>query len=349
MGIALALLAAAISPIGYVPQHSKINYIQGHAAQNINDLISSPAICLLNNHRRIELASSLTSATDGVPATKGILRFNTTLVAMSLTYLLTGYAIRVIRLSQYTANAANNILRIAPIGAMCNLLRKAKSRRNREHILSRLWQVFLLVCIILSEALCEVGISMLWEIFWLATALLWGTFQIVQHRRYIPLDGENTWGFGQVLAILISALPLWSLVNIVYETIQAPSSMEPPSTTLREIEGLGRLNRYPWFHGLLGFLVGTAMTIVGATITAFGASTLFAPLDWMGTDSLYDWTGSIAVVYIIAMSWTAFMSAAFIAVALTFQFRVVGLPRLLTWSARHTASWTIRTQQRAHV
>lgn len=233
----------------------------------------------MDNRRRIKLGESLSSVTDSFTETESVLRFNTTLVVMSLTYLITGYVTRVIRLSQYTANKADNILRNAPIGAMCKALLTAKSRQNRVHILSRLWQGFLLVCIILSEALCEVGISMLWEICWLATALLWGTFQIIRHRRSVPLEGENTWGFGQVLAILISALPLWSLINIVYETIQTPSSVDSASTARRDIEGLGRLDRYSWFHGLLGFLVGTAMIIAEATITAFGASTLFAPLD----------------------------------------------------------------------
>ena len=68
----------------------------------------------------------------------------------------------------------------------------------------------------------------------------------------------------------------------------------------------------------------------------------------MGTDSLCDWTGRITLAYVIALGWTDFMSAIFTMVALAFQFRVLSFSKLMTWSARLTATWTTRNQHRAH-
>ncbi|PVH69724.1 hypothetical protein DL98DRAFT_598415 [Cadophora sp. DSE1049] len=71
--------------------------------------------------------------------------------------------------------------------------------------------------------------SMLWEITWLAFALAWGSVRIFHSRTLVQVRGsealveENVWGFGQVLAVMILALPLVSL----YETILGMNFQTP--------------------------------------------------------------------------------------------------------------------------
>ena len=57
------------------------------------------------------------------------------------------------------------------------------------------------------------------KILWLAAALAWGSLRLIGLRYNASFDGithEGVWGFGQILPVLLSALPLWYIVSSVY-------------------------------------------------------------------------------------------------------------------------------------
>lgn len=59
------------------------------------------------------------------------------------------------------------------------------------------------------------------QIFWLISGLAWGTIRLVALR--VQSDslglGEGIWGFGQILPLLLSVLPLWSIYSSIYGEI----------------------------------------------------------------------------------------------------------------------------------
>lgn len=52
---------------------------------------------------------------------------------------------------------------------------------------------------------------MLSQIVWLVAGLAWGTIKIVVRRTEVSLDEESAWGFGQMLAVFVSILPIWTI------------------------------------------------------------------------------------------------------------------------------------------
>ena len=52
------------------------------------------------------------------------------------------------------------------------------------------------------------------------TVLAWGTIRLFSLRYGHTIEGENEWGFGQILPVLLTALPLWSILNTVYGMLQ---------------------------------------------------------------------------------------------------------------------------------
>ncbi|RDA86943.1 hypothetical protein CP532_1849 [Ophiocordyceps camponoti-leonardi (nom. inval.)] len=107
--------------------------------------------------------------------------------------------------------------------------------------------------------------SMLFELYWLIGALAWGSLKLwaardslrgdsrVAFGRYNSvlsrLNEEDQWSFGQTLAVLLLALPVWSLVETLFfearkkETTQSnfsshhlPNTMLPPPAATQQLQ-----------------------------------------------------------------------------------------------------------------
>lgn len=349
MGITLVLLVSALGPTGYVPQYG---YIYTKSTARFNQFLSSPALCLLNDHRRREVAESLFRTDDGSHG--GVQSgppYNLLLVILSVSYMVIGYVTRVARLSRTVGNKLEKWLRVVPSNFLCATYNSVKKSNVRSGFWTRLRKGILLICITMFEAVCEIANSMLWEVLWLAAALVWGTFRLLQHRQASYLADENTWGFGQVLALLLSALPFWSLLSNLQENIRAPLSIDVPITRMRTVEGIGALDSHAWFLSLVGFLFGTALTFAGGTIWLFAADGLVAGSESLaqGSDGLYEVPGSVVLIYLAAGSCSLFLGALFAALALAFHFRVLGCDRISRWCRRRIMGWNDLAQHRAHV
>lgn len=351
MGITLVLLGSALYPAGYVPQSFTRDTdlyptpIQTNAA--FTGLLSCPAICLFNKHRRAELVNSLLASEEGSrQQNTGSLPFNTTLVTISLAYFATCYLTRVIRLFRSSSERANQWLRVAPVSLMWRMYEVGARSNFKVRILWRLWRGFWLTCIVLSEAVYNVGDSTLWEISWLAAALAFGTVRLMGHKRDSSLSGEDTWGFGQVLALILSALPLWSFYTTLQEAMHKPLSIEIATTGRHHITELERLEHSYWFRGLVGFLFGTALTFIGGTLYTFCYTFLFP--GWAsGGDVFYYDPGHVVVVYAIAFSCSGLACAMFASLALAFHFNVIGSSKLSSWWRHRTETWSTLTRRKA--
>ena len=352
MGITLILLSSALQPTGYVPQTPEdvdpaLQYVSTVAS--FRNFVASPAICLLNGHRRAELAKSLFLASDSsLPLNKAEPPFNTVLILVSIAYLVTSYITRIIRLSKSAADTANRWFRTAPMKLLCEAYKSAGTRYIRSRNLARLYKGFLVVCITLSETMYEIGNSMLWEILWLIAALLWGTLRLILHRNHSSLIGEDTWGFGQVLAILLSALPLWSFLSTLLETVHTPVSIDTTITRMCVIDGVGRPDQHSWFKPLVSFMVGTAVVIAAGTIYALPGASLSSS-DIMGSDAFYNNAGLVAVVYLVAFSCSILASAIFISLAFALELGAISNFKTCAWWAHLTANWNPLTRRRARV
>lgn len=54
------------------------------------------------------------------------------------------------------------------------------------------------------------------QIFWLLAAFLWGTINLAGLRASHHMEEEYVWGFGQILAVFMSILPIWSIFGGIY-------------------------------------------------------------------------------------------------------------------------------------
>ena len=90
---------------------------------------------------------------------------------------------------------------------------------NRGHWYQRLCYTLLLsiyVPMILVLHVCESFAGSLWL---LGVGLIWGTMQLLQPRKHLPFDvrkQEDSWGFGQILPVLLLALPLLAVGEHFY-------------------------------------------------------------------------------------------------------------------------------------
>ena len=344
-GITLLVLAAAIQPTGYVPQYLyDDSNLERNATADPRRLLSLPAICLMNADRRAEVARTMYIAGSGLLYWDNTsAQFNVGLVLFSLLYLVTSYVSRVIRLFEPAADAANRWLRFAPINYMVKTYEMRCRHSFGNRFVSRLGTGCWLICIMLFEAICEIGNSMLWEILWLTAALVWGTLRLIQHRNSSVLTDEDTWGFGQVLAVILSALPLWSFLSSFYETNHAPATSNTNSTDMSLIQGLGRLDDHSWYNGLASFMFGSAKNFVGSTIYILNMP---ASKDELRSDSLYLKSGQILLVFVFAFCINIFLSAAFASIAIAFHFKRIKFPKLPGWKAA-SMRWSATTKRRA--
>lgn len=56
-------------------------------------------------------------------------------------------------------------------------------------------------------------------LFWILLNLIWGTLQVLYARGYLPEDirkAKNSWGFGQLISLLLVALHFAAVSNAYY-------------------------------------------------------------------------------------------------------------------------------------
>lgn len=78
---------------------------------------------------------------------------------------------------------------------------------------------------------------------WLFIAMIWGTFKITGTRNTLPkeiLQEENAWTFGQIIPVLLLAMPLFSMVSQLI-----PNGATTTSTTGHEVSLLTDVPRRP--------------------------------------------------------------------------------------------------------
>lgn len=215
MGINLILLGVASGPANYQDPNTEQRRFYAY-----------PAKCLYEHGHKPEL--------------------NYLMVAASLIFLITSYTIRVIRISVTCSRVTHEWLRVKPGNWVKKNHSKAVDRQARSQDFVRrklwcLWKQQLTLSYVVSKALYEVGDSMLWEvcsfdtlnipnviffcsirlilsmqIIWLLAALTWGIIKLVLRRTEVKLDGEHVWGFGQILSVFLSILPMWSIFGAIY-------------------------------------------------------------------------------------------------------------------------------------
>ncbi|KAL9592956.1 MAG: hypothetical protein Q9219_007702 [cf. Caloplaca sp. 3 TL-2023] len=354
MGITLVLLASALKPTGYVPAVSGSGYVYTSTPAQMKTYVSSPATCLFHRYQRVELAASL-SKSDSRSSDLGPKEppYNLGIILISLAYLVTGYIVRIVRIFRPVAQTAETWLRVAPLNILCTSYESARNGSRPHRFATRLQEGILLVFITIYEAFCEIANSMLWEIFWLAAALVWGTLKVIAHRQQSYLADENTWGFGQILALLLSVIPFWSFVSSLQEHVQQVQSADTRVTTVRVVEGIGSLDSHSWFKGLIGFVFGTAVIYAGGTIYAFAVAGLLTPTDIPGTeftgqasDVLSAVPGFVVVVYIVAGSCSILVAMLFTALTLAFHFRLKGSRTVSAWCRFWTRDWSDLSRRR---
>ncbi|MCJ1269899.1 hypothetical protein MMC22_009792, partial [Lobaria immixta] len=168
MGVTLLLLAIALVPTGYV------NFSNSFENDVVVDTKLTPAVCLyLNRH----LLGS----------------FNMAPIALSLSILLTSYVTRVVKLFTPLSDRAHKRLRIKPGNIVKDCFDRTEiGRAESSGVVEKIaWislQYFLMLSYVLFKAIYEIGESMLWEIIWLVTALVWGTLRLISLRLQADTD-----------------------------------------------------------------------------------------------------------------------------------------------------------------
>ncbi len=146
---------------------------------------------------------------------------STSSMIVSLFVLISGYLMRLIKLSEKATAFNRRWIRTKPSRKIGSLRDNALKRVARPipKILNSHWvsaYVFLEALHIFLRALLDIYESMLWEILWLAFALAWGTRNLFITRAYNSDNTENTWGFGQLFPVLLLVLPLLSILETYY-------------------------------------------------------------------------------------------------------------------------------------
>lgn len=219
MGFVMILLIAALGPTGYISQ---------------NEAIATPAFCLFSSKRRLEVSRHAVSSSDSFDA------FNLPLIFLSIFFLVTNYVLKVIGLfttvpETWQSWLETNVSKHLKYNLECT----ARLRDNSAFtIIKKFWDMLralVLLTYVLSKAFYEIGGSMLWEvytskenpcylsklilcykIFWMAAALVWGTLRLIGLRISNKHQEESKWGFGQILAVLLLFLPLWSVYQSLF-------------------------------------------------------------------------------------------------------------------------------------
>lgn len=329
MGVVLILLSLAFVPTGYAWQRDS------DAMQDDVDptgttytvFMSSPAICLFSSSTRDEVirrVDSLSAKTRFYGYSNGYYGYNATLVALSLAYLLTSYLCRVVRVSKSLTAVVERWFKVAPLRFLQCRYRSAKRSdgKPRNRILRQCYKALLLLVMTLAEAFYETGNSMLWEIVWLSAALGWGTFRLLGLRAQWHPVGEDQWGFGQILPLVLSILPIWCLFTSSFDARHTLSTIhvQPPRT--KGLSTMRRIKKTAWFRSLTSLLISMGTILASYLLLDMPATVLFPNVGY-GIDILITGpgVGLMLTKYAFALTFCIVVWTIFASVCLAIHFR----------------------------
>ncbi|KAL8917936.1 MAG: hypothetical protein Q9172_005627 [Xanthocarpia lactea] len=147
---------------------------------------SIPAICYFRR---------LTSATYTERFELGSV--STLSMVISLFVLASGYLTRIIKLSERATIFSQTWLMEKPSGSLRST-RDSSLQRIEKHVPG-------------LQKICWIAL------LWLASALAWGTRNLVVARFFSRIHGETTWEFGQMFPVLLLMIPIISVVETYNE------------------------------------------------------------------------------------------------------------------------------------
>ncbi|KAL9601181.1 MAG: hypothetical protein Q9219_002681 [cf. Caloplaca sp. 3 TL-2023] len=345
MGIVLVLLSLAFVPTGYAWQRD------GDAIQSYVDptkdlyayFMSCPAACLFTPSSRdavISRVDNLMAGSGFYGYSNGYNRYNTTLAVLSLVYLAFSYGSRVIRMSMPLACACERWLKVAP---MAFLQRRYQSVIVRDHMrcsdpIRLCYKASLLAILTLAEACYETGNSMIWEIVWLGAALAWGTLRLIGLRAQSHIADENQWGFGQVLPLVLSVLPLWWLFTLSCSPKRptADASVRSQPRSNNPFPRMRKVKKTTWFRSLTYLILGM-VTVLTAYLLFDLPGAVTSPSWSSGIDTLMEGLGLgyLLVKYAMALAFCLLVWSIFVCVCLIVHFREVKASRRRPLNTHH--------------
>ena len=176
---------------------------------------------------------------------------------ISLFVLVSGYVVRLVKLSTRATDFSTNWIMTKPSRILHSMRSHVLQciKRSVPNLSKLHWILGYLVIetsYVLLAASLDIYTSMLWEvcsipcstsivlhdvvdsrffnikILWLAFALAWGTGNLFSTRLHDTDKTQNTWSFGQIFPVILLVLPLLSLVETFYG--------EEANPTLRSFE-----------------------------------------------------------------------------------------------------------------
>ncbi|KAL8867888.1 MAG: hypothetical protein Q9174_005367, partial [Haloplaca sp. 1 TL-2023] len=144
---------------------------------------------------------------------------NTPTMLVSILVLVSSYMTRLIKLSDRSTAFVRTWLRIKPGNRIKETLRDAADRAKKPDAVKywRMKHFAVETAYVLLHAYFEILGSILWELLWLMLALAWGTHNLLTMTLSV---GDKTklikWDFGQLLPVILLALPIFSLAQGFY-------------------------------------------------------------------------------------------------------------------------------------
>lgn len=297
MSVVLILLSVAFAPTGYAWQRDLKESWEDPREDPFVYFMSIPARCLYSRSSARLIKQQLAARTITHPWHVDLEsghQFNTPLVVLSLAYLWISYLTRTVRLSKFLIKVSGYWLRTAPMKFLQRRYQSIKTRKNpSKYRLRKLYRASLLLILTLAEACYETSNSVLWEVMWLGAALAWGTLRLIGFRLEATVQDEDSWGFGQVLPLMLSLLPVWSFFNTFFDTEKGRASVTalPQENTTYVSPALQKIRRTTWFRFLTIIII--TMTTVFATYlvfllpgSVFLKSRVRNPFGNLGTDAI---------------------------------------------------------------
>ena len=150
----------------------------------------------------------------------------------ALTYLilLANYTALSVALFQPTEQIAKRSIRDCLLRRLRHSLDKAveklqvkEGQRGNASFIARAWYNILLSIYAIVFSYLELYSSFFGTLWWLLVTIGWGAMQVILPRLWLPAimrEKENQWGFGQIVVLLLLALP----ASAVFEFHQGSNS-----------------------------------------------------------------------------------------------------------------------------
>lgn len=276
MGVVIILLSVAFLPTGHAwqPDYDAFHTSADPTKDPFKYLMSTPAHCLFSRSSTRLVIQDLDTSTplDKRPGSHGYNEydsghaFNAPLVILSLAYLWISYLTRIVRLSKFLTEFSENCFRTRPMKFLQRQYQSIEPRKSphKYRHSTLLYRAMLLLMLTLAEAIYETGDSILWEFLWLGAALAWGTLRLIGFRLQPDVKAEDYWGFGQILPLMLSLLPVWCFFNTFFDAEKRCANVTalPQDSATYLCPALQRIKRTTWFRFL------TIMIIAKATVLA---------------------------------------------------------------------------------